>query len=89
MRDVSQQRLVDQFIEAYVEWREECDAVRAAYARWTRAPATEARWAFYSYHATLDLEEHASRVYASVVARIAASLATIPEPPGRQPAASG
>ena len=52
------------------EWREQSLAVQEAYARWLRARGEERLLAFQAYHAALDLEEQASRVYAERAARL-------------------
>ena len=67
---VWQQRLVDEALLAYVEWREECAAVSAAYGFWASAARDEARTAHAAYRAALDLEEAAARVYASLIERV-------------------
>jgi hypothetical protein len=67
----SRQRLVDELIHAYAEWREQCTAVREAYDRWSLAPAEQAPLAAAAYEAALDCEERASKVYAELVGRAA------------------
>jgi hypothetical protein len=57
-------------VDAYVAWREECVAVRAAYLAWRRARAAEAALAFDAYEAALDREEVAARAYASLIRRV-------------------
>jgi hypothetical protein len=58
------QRQVDEAIDAYVDWREECLSVSEAYERWAHAPVGEAAFAFVAYRAALDREEQASQTYA-------------------------
>jgi hypothetical protein len=62
---------VDEAIDAYVDWREECLSVSEAYERWERAPVGEAAFAFVAYRAALDREEHASQTYADRLTRMA------------------
>jgi hypothetical protein len=62
--------LVDDAIDAYVDWRGECEWVRTSYDRWTSASTDEARRAFSVYRAALEREERASRVYAECIARV-------------------
>jgi hypothetical protein len=69
-RQVDKQ-LVDEAIEAYVDWREECAQVWGAYERWANAPVTDAAPAFSAYRAALDREECASDAYADLLQRIA------------------
>jgi hypothetical protein len=73
MKEQVERQLVDEAIEAYVEWREECVGVWDAYERWARAPKVDAAGAFSAYRAALDREECASHAYADLLARIAAS----------------
>ena len=54
--------LVDELMDAYVDWREECNALRDAYDRWSTASPDERSLAFVAYSAALDRE--ASAVYA-------------------------
>jgi hypothetical protein len=56
--------LVDALMEAYVDWREECLALRYAYERWSNVTLDERNVAFAAYRAALDREEQASSVYA-------------------------
>jgi hypothetical protein len=64
-------RLVDEAMDAYVDWREECAEVWDAYERWARAPNIDAAGAFSAYRAALDREECASHAYADLLVRIA------------------
>ena len=45
MNDSIDTRLVDEAVDAYVDWREECLVVWDAYGRWTGAPTVDARLA--------------------------------------------
>jgi hypothetical protein len=49
--------LVDEAVDAYVDWREECATVWEAYERWVRADAADAQSALAAYWAALDREE--------------------------------
>lgn len=64
--------VVDDFVETYVLWREECDRVRGAYARWARADASDRACAFAVYRAALDQEESAARCYWESSERVSA-----------------
>ena len=66
----SDKRLADEAFHAYVGWLEECEAVWDAYDRWARAARTDAVLAFCAYRAALEREEHASDVYAALIAQI-------------------
>ncbi len=61
---------VDDMIGAYVDWREECLAVQAAYERWSSAPPEDEVLAFAAYLAALDSEERASLLYEKLVQRV-------------------
>jgi hypothetical protein len=61
--------LGDALIELYVDWREECVAVRAAYERWRAAERDDRAAAFAAYSAALDREELAGNIYAELVRR--------------------
>lgn len=64
-----ERRLVDEAIDAYVDWREECATLKDAYRRWTQASDADAEFAFWGYRAALDREESASFAYAARVAQ--------------------
>jgi hypothetical protein len=66
MRD----RLLDDALESYVEWREECATVEVAYRCWSSECSTERTMSFAAYAAALDREECAARVYADAVGRV-------------------
>jgi hypothetical protein len=72
MKEQVEKQLVDEAIEAYVDWREECAEVWNTYERWAGAPVADASGAFSAYRAALDREERASHGYADLLARIAA-----------------
>ena len=63
--------LVDEAMERYVEWREECAAVEDAYANWTHAPREAAELPFAAYSAALDREQSAAGVYGRAIDRLA------------------
>jgi hypothetical protein len=62
--------LIDELMEAYVEWREECAGLLQAYERWASVPATDRELAFAAYKAALDREQQASAVYSSRIDRV-------------------
>jgi hypothetical protein len=64
------EELIDELIEMYVDWREECIRLRYAYGRWLSAPAEERDLAFGSYQSALDREEQVSVAYAKHIERI-------------------
>jgi hypothetical protein len=71
MRREPQAKLVDDLIEAYLEWREECVCVRISYDDWTSSIDAEAGSAFSAYRAALEREERACHIYAECLARVA------------------
>jgi hypothetical protein len=74
MDDVSTQvrpELINRLMDVYVDWREECAAVRDAYVRWSSAAATDRTLAFAAYRAALDREESAARIYGDHLDRVA------------------
>jgi hypothetical protein len=68
--ELMRKRLVDDLVDGYVAWREECLAVEEAYRGWVSAPAADSAFAFATYRMALDREELASGVYADLVARV-------------------
>jgi hypothetical protein len=63
-------RLIDQMIDGYVSWREECAAVAASYENWSRSGRQDRSLAYAAYMAALDREEHAASTYRSLAERI-------------------
>jgi hypothetical protein len=66
---LSRERLVDQLIEAYVDWRETCARVGDAYRFWAIDSGSCSKIAFGFYVAALDAEELSAEVYAGLVRR--------------------
>jgi hypothetical protein len=71
MKALARTLLIDDLIDAYVDWREECEHVRESYDRWSRAFGANATRAFAAYTAALDREERASVRYAGRLSRLA------------------
>ena len=71
-RQTREQRasIVDALTDGYVDWREECFAVSAAYRRWSEADVNDRADAFAAYSAALDREERACDIYAEVVRNV-------------------
>jgi hypothetical protein len=76
MNELLHKRLVDEAIDAYVDWGEECASVWDAYARWTSAHATDSPLAFSAYQAAVDREECAAHVYAELMTRVSVAAPT-------------
>jgi hypothetical protein len=62
--------MVDETMDAYVAWREECARVWDAYRRSLSKVRADAAGAFPAYVAALDREERASEVYADLLTRL-------------------
>lgn len=69
MNTLTQKRLVDRLMDAYVSWREACLRVGDAYGSWTNGPSAGATSAFGVYIAALDQEQRAAATYAGLVRR--------------------
>lgn len=69
MNKLSQKKLVDRLVDAYVSWREACLRVSDAYRSWGSGTGQAATPAFGSYMAALDQEERAAEIYAGLVRR--------------------
>ena len=63
-------RLVDQFLRTYVSWRERCELVEAAHARWNDAARGDRGAAFAAYCAALDREQCAARAHERSIGRL-------------------
>jgi hypothetical protein len=68
--------MVDEAMDAYVDWREECVRVWDAYHGWLTAVRADAALAFRAYLAALDREERASEVYAGLISELDSVVAT-------------
>jgi hypothetical protein len=80
--------MVDDTIEAYVDWREECAHVSEAYRRWLSAVGADAALAFRAYGAALEREERAAEVYADLIGRVGRVVAAAPQSVTGHPAAA-
>jgi hypothetical protein len=74
MNELIDKRLVDEAVDAYVDWREESATVWDAYARWTNARPPDSPLAFSAYRAALDREERAAHVYAELMTRMSVAV---------------
>jgi hypothetical protein len=61
--------LIDDVMDAYIEWRHQSADVDAAYRRWSVATSDDTALAFAAYTAALDREERASKSYARLMQR--------------------
>jgi hypothetical protein len=87
--------LVDELLDLYISWREECAAVAASYQNWSASERRDNQLAFSAYLAAVDREEHAAATYRGLVERIteahggSSALAQRPTPEKRPDSASG
>jgi len=65
--------VVDEFLVAYVSWREEAVAVQSAYDHWQAVRAPDQALGFAAYRAALDREEHAAKAFSTLAERMAAA----------------
>jgi hypothetical protein len=63
---------VDDLIDRYVAWREECSRVTSSYGDWKLAPGADRVLAFAAYVAALDGEACAAAAYRQLVERTVA-----------------
>jgi hypothetical protein len=64
-------RLIDAYIESYVDWREGCAEVHTAYRRWALSEPRDRDLAFLAYRAALDREEKAALAYELIAEQLA------------------
>lgn len=69
MNTLRRERLVDELVEAYIDWRETCARVNDAYRSWTGETGPRGRATFELYTAALDAEQRAAEEYARLVRR--------------------
>jgi hypothetical protein len=75
MRRRVRNKLIDNVMDAYVDWRQESAQVDYAYRRWSVAESTDPDGLFDVYTAALDREELASISYAQIIRRTTVVLA--------------
>jgi hypothetical protein len=69
MNTLRRERLVDELVEAYIDWRETCVRVNDAYRWCAGETGPRGRVAFELYTAALDAEQRAAEVYAGLIRR--------------------
>jgi hypothetical protein len=85
LASVQRRRMVDEAMDAYVDWREECHRVWEAYDRWLHAARADTAFASLAYVAALDREQRAAEVYADLINRLESGFHYgPPSPPGRE-----
>jgi hypothetical protein len=60
--------LANAAVDQHEDWRQECVALRGAYAGWCAAPAHERSGAYARFTLALDREKQASRIYRELLA---------------------
>jgi hypothetical protein len=70
MSPLDHRQAVDDALDAYLEWRQQCAAVWDAYDRWTSATSEDNVPAHVAYQAALDREEAAANAYAMFLDRV-------------------
>jgi hypothetical protein len=75
--------LIDDLIEVYVDWREECAALTRAYDEWAAVAVADRDLAFAAYQAAVDREQQASAVYSDYLDKVQREIgrSNPPEPP--------
>jgi hypothetical protein len=63
-------RLVDDALNAYAGWRDQCSAVELAYCHWTVARGTDAAVWYTAYAAALYGEERAAERSGGLIRRV-------------------
>jgi hypothetical protein len=58
--------VIDDVMDAYVDWRQESAEVESAYQRWSTAAPPDTALAYAAYVAALDREDRASNFFARV-----------------------
>ena len=65
--------LIDELMDVYVDWREACVEVHAAYQGWCSAPSDDRAPAYVAYCTALDCEAAAAARYRSRFERLLAA----------------
>jgi len=84
MNTLRRERLVDELVAAYIDWRETCARLNDVHRSWADETGPRGRVAFELYTAALDAEERAAAVYAGLVRR-ADELPWSEDPPAKPP----
>jgi hypothetical protein len=82
-------RRVNQAMDAYAGWRDQCSATERVYRGWASARGADADVWYAAYSAALDREERAAERYAETLRRIGSLTAAQLEPIKNLTAAAG
>jgi hypothetical protein len=75
MRNQLQKTAIDELLELYCEWREECATVQVAYESSCLAPPEDRALAHTAYLAALDREAAGARMYGEQISRVSSRFA--------------
>ena len=67
-------RLLDETIARYVEWRQESETLRASYRAWSLAVGGDRALRYAAYCSAVDREEAAARLYEAMTIRLTRTL---------------
>jgi hypothetical protein len=59
--------VIDELLDAYLDWRQQSTDVQSAYRRWNDAPKADSALAYAAYKGALDREQRASECYAEMI----------------------
>jgi hypothetical protein len=71
---LQRQRQLNDALDAYLEWRQQCNAVWNAYSDWAAGRESDAALRYSQYSAALDREERASELYVGLIERATAGV---------------
>jgi hypothetical protein len=66
-----QRQMVDAAVDAYLDWREDCTLLDAAYSGWTGSSKADRARTFDAYQRALEREESSANVYAEMIGKMA------------------
>jgi hypothetical protein len=72
--------MVNEAMDAYAGWRDQCSAVELAYCHWTGARGKDAEVWYGAYTAALEREERAAERYGRLIRRVGTLVAADLEP---------
>jgi hypothetical protein len=81
-------RMVNEAMDAYAGWHDQCSAAERAYRYWAAARGADADAWYVAYSVALDREERAAEHYAQAIRRVG-SLAAAELGPIKKPATAG
>jgi hypothetical protein len=70
MKTRANDRLIDDLLGSYIDWRERSERAETAYRRWSLAEPRESTVRFAEYSAAVDDEEASANRYAQLVGQV-------------------